>query len=630
MRRAGARPQIELLAPARDLDGGLAALDHGADAVYVGAPAFGARRAASNSLADVARLVERAHRYWARVYVTLNTLLRDAELGAAAELARGLAELGVDGLIVQDLAFLELPLPPELILVASTQLDCRDPARVRFLEAVGVSRAILARELSLAEIGAVREAAPHIELECFVHGALCVSYSGQCWMSYAGGGRSGNRGDCAQPCRKPYTLVDAAGRRLVERQHLLSLRDLDLSDHLGALLDVGVTAFKIEGRLKDRAYVATAVAHYRRRLDPLLAARGLERSSSGYAPVAFDPDPARVFHRGSTTHFLLGRPAAQATLRSPKSIGPLVGAVTAQRGRRLEVALAPGVTLRAGDGLAWFDLGGALQGAAVSRVAGAEVELGTPARVPAGTALHRNLDHAYRAAVERSHPRRAIAVSIALTPAGPGELRVSAVDADGVEAAATLTGPFATARDPAAARAAVTRQLARTGDTEFGAVEVDPGDGTRHLSLSTLNALRRSLLAELRAARARARPRRRRPAPAEPPPRWPAAPLDYRANVLNDVAARFLARHGAVVAERAAESGVDLAGRVVMTTRYCLLHELGGCPATGGAPPGTLPYTLLDDEGRRLELVIDCARCQMEVRLPARPRKPRRRPVTRT
>jgi len=204
------------------------------------------------------------------------------------------------------------------------------------------------------------------------------------------------------------------------------------------------------------------------------------------------------------------------------------------------------------------------------------------------------------------------------------------VDADGVEAAATLTGPFATARDPAAARAAVTRQLARTGDTEFGAVEVDPGDGTRHLSLSTLNALRRSLLAELRAARARARPRRRRPAPAEPPPRWPAAPLDYRANVLNDVAARFLARHGAVVAERAAESGVDLAGRVVMTTRYCLLHELGGCPATGGAPPGTLPYTLLDDEGRRLELVIDCARCQMEVRLPARPRKPRRRPVTRT
>ncbi len=630
MRHAGARPRIELLAPARDLDGGLAALDHGADAVYVGAPAFGARRAASNSLADVGRLVERAHRYWARVYVTLNTLLKDAEVGAAAELARTLAELGVDGIIVQDLAFLEVPLPPELVLIASTQLGCRDPARVRFLEAAGVSRAILARELSLAEIAAVREAAPRIELECFVHGALCVSYSGQCWLSYAGGGRSGNRGDCAQPCRKPYTLVDAAGRRLVERQHLLSLRDLDLSDHLGVLLDVGVTAFKIEGRLKDRAYVATTVAHYRRRLDPLLAARGLERASSGHAPVGFDPDPARVFHRGGTPHFLLGRPAAQATLRSPKSVGPLIGQVTAQRGRRLEVALAPGVTLRAGDGLAWFDLGGALQGAAVRRVAGAEVELGTPAQLPAGTALHRNLDHAYRAAVERSRPRRAIPVSIAIAAGGPGELRVSAVDADGVEASATLAGPFAAARDPAATRAAISRQLARTGDTEFEAVVVDAGDGTQHLSLSTLNALRRSLLAELRAARERARPRPQRPSPAEPPPRWPAAPLDYRANVLNGVAAQFLARHGAVVTERAAESGVDLTGRVVMTTRYCLLHELGGCPAAGGTRLGTPPYALLDDEGHRLELLVDCGRCEMEVRLPARPRGPRRRPVTRT
>ncbi len=611
---------IELLAPARDLDGGLAAIDHGADAVYVGAPAFGARRAASNSLADVARLIERAHRYWVRVYATLNTLLTDAEVGAAAELARRLAELGVDGIIVQDLAFLEVELPPGLALIASTQMDCRDPERIRVLEAAGMSRAILARELSLAEIAAVRRAAPRIELECFVHGALCVSYSGQCWLSHSGGGRSGNRGDCAQPCRKPYALVDATGQRLVERQHLLSLRDLDLSDHLGALLDAGVTAFKIEGRLKDRATVATTVAHYRRRLDPQLAARGLRRASSGSSAIAFEPDPARVFHRGGTTHFLLGRPAEHATLRTPKSLGPLVGQVTAQRGRRTGVALTPGVVLRAGDGLAWLDANGTLQGAAISRTEGSELELATPARLPAGTALHRSHDHAYLAAVERSRPRRAIPVSLALTRNGPGELRLTAADADGVAASATLAGDFAAARDPAAARAAILRQLGRSGDTEFDAVTVEPGDGPPYLPLSTLNGLRRAVLDELRAARARARPRPARPDPATVSPAWPDAPLDYRANVLNGLAERFLARHGAVVCERAAESGVDLHGRVVMTTRYCLLHELGGCPAAGGSPPGTPPYALVDEDGRRLELVIDCASCQMQLRLPKRSR----------
>jgi len=265
--------RTELLAPARDLTCGVAAIDCGADAVYIGAPRFGAREDAGNAVEDIAALVAHAHAYWARVYATVNTILFDDEVHQARDLIWRLHEIGVDGIIIQDVGLLECDLPP-IPLIASTQMHNNSPERVAFLDQVGFQRAILARELDLNQIRAIRRATG-IGLECFVHGALCVSYSGQCYLSYALGGRSGNRGQCAQPCRKPCMLVDADGKVLARNRHLLSLRDLNLSEHLRELIEAGVCCFKIEGRLKDRLYVANVVASYRARLDEVLAEMGL-------------------------------------------------------------------------------------------------------------------------------------------------------------------------------------------------------------------------------------------------------------------------------------------------------------------------------------------------------------------
>ncbi len=604
---------IELLAPARDLECGLAAIDHGADAVYVGAPHFGARAAAGNSLEDIEQLVAYAHRYWARVYVTMNTLLTDAELGVATELARRLAALAVDGLIVQDVGLLECELPPELPLIASTQMDNRSPDRVRFWSAVGFSRAVLARELSLAQLREIRAAAPEIELECFVHGALCVSYSGQCYLSHALGGRSANRGRCAQPCRKPYTLVDGLGHELVREQHLLSLRDLDLSAHLGELLDAGVTSFKIEGRLKDRAYVATAAAHYRRLLDALMADRGLERASSGRAAIAFEPDPRRVFHRGQTSYFVAGRPAAMATLGSPKSLGRAVGRVTRMRGRSADVEQG-GVPLElhAGDGIVFFDGSGRLQGSRVNVARGGRLELETPRGIEVGTELHRNHDCEYLAAVAASQPRRAIAVKFTVRQRG-GALLFELEDEDGNLARVELSGTWERAREQERARQTVERQLAKLGGTEFVCEQVHIElDSLWHVPTSALNAARRRTVERLREVRAAARPRRRPPARRTCSVEFPQRTLDYRDNVLNDKAAEFYRRHGAQVSERAPEAGTPVAGLALMTTKYCLLHELGRCPREGGDRPAP-PYSLVDSGGRRLHLQVDCDHCEMRV-----------------
>lgn len=319
---------IELLAPAKTAEFGIAAIACGADAVYIGAARFGAREQAGNSVADIARLTAFAHRYWARVYVALNTLLHDDEFPAALRLIAELYDAGVDGLIIQDVGLLECDLPP-LPLIASTQMHNNTPEKVAFLEQVGFQRAILARELSLDQIRAIRERAASIELECFAHGAVCVCYSGQCYLSYAIGGRSGNRGQCAQPCRKRYALRDANGRILSQNRHLLSLKDMCRAAALRELLDAGVASFKIEGRLKDLAYVRNIVSYYRQQLDAILDAEPerFRRASSGRSAIDFTPDPSKTFHRGATPYFLYSERDAAASLDTPKSIGEEIGAV---------------------------------------------------------------------------------------------------------------------------------------------------------------------------------------------------------------------------------------------------------------------------------------------------------------
>ena len=592
--------RVELLAPARDLECGIAAIDCGADAVYIGAPRFGARAAAGNTPEDIAALVRHAHKFWARVYVTLNTLLFDDELEPACRLAWQLHEIGIDGLIIQDTGLLECDLPP-LPLIASTQMHNHTPERVAFLEHAGLRRAILARELTLDEIRAIRSAAPAIELECFVHGALCVCFSGQCLLSYALGGRSGNRGQCAQPCRRPYTLVDAEGRTLASDRHLLSLRDLNLSDRLPDLLAAGVTSFKIEGRLKDRTYVANVVAFYRARLDEAMrTAAGFGRSSSGTSSAGFEPDLAKTFNRGFTTYFLDGRGDAVGSPETPKMTGEKLGRV---------VEVAPDsftidgqIELHSGDGLAFFGSDGHLRGTLVNEVRGRTVFPQKIEGIEPGTAIHRNHDHAFLSQVAGARPERRIGVTMTLDASG-----LAAVDEDGNRAEVSL-GPAPAADKPEAALATLRRQLAKTGDTEFACTAVEIAlDPVPFVPVATLNALRRAVLDRLSALRETNRPRHEgRIVPNETP--YPTRELSYLGNVLNAKAEAFYRRHGVDRSEPAAESGLDLTGRRLMTTRYCIREQLGLCGADVAEP-----LSLIDDEGRRLELRFDCAHCAMEV-----------------
>ena len=612
---------IELLAPAKDLETGIAAINCGADAVYIGAECFGAREAAANSLADIEILAKHAHRYWAKVYAAVNIILRDDEIETAARLCHDLHRAGVDGRIVQDVGLLECDLPP-LPLIASTQMHNHTAERVAFLGKVGFARAILARELDLDQIREIRAATP-IELEVFIHGALCVCMSGQCTLSYAMGGRSGNRGQCAQPCRRSYSLVDAQGKTVVADRHLLSLRDLNLTPHLGDLIAAGVSSFKIEGRLKNKAYVMNIVGHYRQVLDGVLGAQGARKTSSGTVTLGFAPNPEKTFNRGYTTYFLGGRGAAVASPDSPKHVGEPLGRVASlERGSFTLDRAAP---LRSGDGITFYGPGDQLEGSTVNRVQGKTVFPQKLDGLAAGVRVFRNHDHVFAKQIAQSRPVRKIAVAIKIEENAEG-ISLEAIDEDGVRANAALVGEKAAARKPDRARASVEQQLAKLGDTEFAASSVTLAWATPlHLPASQVNCLRRRLAENLTAARARARPRQDKVIVVNDAP-FPASKLSYLANVLNQKAAAFYRRHQVRDIEPAAESGLDLTGRTVMTTRYCLKYDLGFCPhpKTPSFPSSVSsmlnvrppePWFLVDDEGRRLRLRFRCdeRHCTMEV-----------------
>lgn len=552
------------------------------------------------------------------MYVALNTLLRDDELPDALDLILRLAECGADAVIIQDMGLLELPLPP-LPRIASTQCDNATPEKIAFLEKVGFQRAILARELSLHDIAAIKRAAPGIELECFVHGALCVCRSGQCYLSYASGGRSGNRGRCAQPCRKPYSLVDAGGRVLARRRHLLSLRDLNLSDYLGELIDAGASSLKIEGRLKDAAYVANIVAFYRSRLDEVLQRRGLRRASSGAATAGFLPNPDKTFNRGFTAYFIHGPARGVGAHDTPKMRGEEVGRVASVD--REGVLLESAFPLRAGDGVCWFDQAGELRGAVVNAASDRRFVPENRKGISKGTVIFRNFDHAFFTTLRKSRPVRRIAVTMRLS-ATADRVLVVARDEDGVEGACCVTVQTPPAKQADAAVETIRRQLAKTGGGDFvcQGVEIEPGSA-RFIPIAKLNALRRAALNNLSLAREAARPRPRALLTPNAAP-YPADTLTFEGNVLNRKAEAFYRRHGVHHIEPAAESGLDLRGRRVMTLRYCLRRELGLCagkesPAPQGKITAAPPLYLIDDAGQRLELRFACDRCEMEVWLEA-------------
>ncbi len=594
---------VELLAPARDYEAAVAAVDYGADAVYIGGARFGARRGAANPVEEIARVADYAHRYGVRVHATLNTLLRDDELAEAEREARALIGAGVDALIVQDMALRRMNLPVELH--ASTQMCNLTPGQARFLGEAGFARVILERALSLDEIRAVC-AATTAEVECFVHGAICVGYSGRCFLSRSMSERSGNRGACSQPCRLRWDLTDGRGRTYVAGKHLLSVRDMNLSARVGELLDAGVRSLKIEGRLKDVNYIKNIVACYRRAVDRALAERpGLRRASAGESLVDFEPATLKSFTRGESEYFFDGRRAGVASFDTPKAVGERVGrvAVVGRDRFRLDGAaeLAPG------DGLC-FVSEQATTGAYVNGVEGAWVAPNRMEGIAVGAAVYRNYDRRFTLALERSRTRRVVAVR-ARVAIGAEEVRMTCTDSEGVEASAALPCETAAARDPEANAAAVRAQAQRSGDTIFAVGEVEVEGADRFVPASKVAALRRACLDALLRARLD-RPLPHRILPENPAARYPATHLTGEENVTNRLAEAFYRDHGVERIDPPLELAPSTAGCRVMRSAYCIRRELGECLRERPR----LREPLYIERGRqRYRLEFDCRRCEMNL-----------------
>ena len=596
--------KIELLAPAKNLECGMAAIDHGADAVYIGAPKFGARAAAVNSLEDIAALVEYAHLYNVRIYVTVNTILKDEELKETEEMIRALYRVGVDALIVQDMGITGLELPP-IPLHASTQMDNRTAEKVRFLADAGFRQVVLARELSLREIGKIHEACPDVPLEIFVHGALCVSYSGQCYVSQACFGRSANRGECAQFCRLPFSLVDSNDRVIAKDKHLLSLKDLNQSEELEALLDAGASSFKIEGRLKDVSYVKNVTAAYRQKLDAILARRKeYVRASSGSCRYAFNPQLDKSFSRGFTHYFLHGRTRDVFSFDTPKSLGEEMGTMKEARGNYLTVAGLK--SFNNGDGVCYIDEQGKLQGFRINRVEGNKLYPQEMPRIKPRTVLYRNFDQEFEKILARRSSERKMTVAIRLADTAFG-FALTLTDEDDNRVTLSLPRAKEPARTPQEEN--LKTQLAKLGNTPFEAERVDI-DFTENwfLPASVLADFRRQAIEKLIAAR-RINYRRELAVLRPTTHAFPQTTLTYLGNVMNARAASFYAGHGvASIAPAFEQTPVEKA--VLMFCKHCM----GWCPVhQRERSPYREPYYLVSTDGKRFRLEFDCRNCQMKV-----------------
>ncbi len=599
--------QIELLAPAKNLECGIEAINHGADAVYIGAPAFSARAAAGNPIDDIRKLTDYAHLYRARVYVALNTILKDSELKTAEKLIHDIYRAGADALIIQDMGILNLDLPP-LPLHASTQCDNRTIEKVQFLEKAGFSQVVLARELSLGEINDIADHT-QVPLEVFVHGALCVSYSGQCYISQALSGRSANRGECAQYCRMSYTLQDAAGKTLVADKHLLSLKDLNQSEHLEKLLDAGVSSLKIEGRLKDVSYVKNITAYYRKKLDEIFLKRPEYRpASSGTSLHYFLPDPNKSFNRGFTSYFLSGRNASLASPDTPKSMGEPVGNVKDLSSRFFTYSGSKQVNN--GDGLCFLNERKELQGFRVNRVEGNKIYPADMPRLTPGVTLFRNYDHEFEKLLSGKSAERKMKVDFVLSDNNVG-FTLDVVDEDGCQACVTARFSREISRKEMV-EDNIRTQLSKLGNTPFelDRLEIRLSDNW-FIPSSVLSDLKRRVVETLMLVRSITRLRSRiRIKPTFHP--YPQESLNYLGNVFNEQARLFYTQHGVSTVSPAYEqyspSSVPL-----MFSRYCLRYQLGYCPRFNrGKELPKEPLYLLTG-GKRLELSFDCRVCEMRV-----------------
>jgi len=622
--------QLELLAPARDADIGIEAVNHGADAVYIGGPSFGARAAASNDIADIARLVNHAHRFNARVFVTLNTILRDDELEPARRQIHQLYDAGVDALIIQDMGLLELELPP-IQLHASTQTDIRTPEKARFLQDVGLSQIVLARELDLKQIAAIRAATDpeRCTLEFFVHGALCVAYSGQCYISHAHTGRSANRGDCSQACRLPYQVTDMEGRIVAHDKHVLSMKDNNQSDNLEALIDAGIRSFKIEGRYKDMGYVKNITAHYRTLLDELIERRPeFARASSGRTTFAFTPDPNQNFNREFTDYFVGGRKEDIGAFDTPKNPGLPIGYVSKVGDKWVELQTdSPDIVLNNGDGLCYYTLQKDLAGLAINRAEkqGAGVwrvfpkdPMASFKDLRAGTLVNRNRDMNWMRLLDKASSERRIGAWLRLDETAEG-FALTLTDEDGNTATVEAVHAREAAKDAAKAEATLREHLGKLGTTPFAAMGIALElSQPWFVPASFLNALRRDAVAALEGARAAAYQRPPRAMPVEPPAIYPEDTLSYLANVYNHKARDFYAKHGVQVIAAAYESHEETGEVSLMITKHCVRYSLSLCPKQAKGVTGVqgtvraAPLTLINGS-EKLTLRFDCKACEMHV-----------------
>lgn len=619
--------QLELLAPAKTAEIGREAILHGADAVYIGGPAFGARHNASNTIEEISALVDFAHRYRSRIFVTLNTILHDSELDAARKQIWQLYNAGVDALIVQDMGLLEMDLPP-IQLHASTQCDIRTMEKARFLGAVGFSQLVLARELTIEQIRAIR-AQVDTPLEYFIHGALCVAYSGQCYISHADTGRSANRGDCSQACRLPYTLSDNQGRVVAYEKHLLSMKDNDQSRNLEALVDAGIRSFKIEGRYKDMGYVKNITAHYRLLLDEIMERRTeFTRAASGHTRILFTPDVDKTFHRGHTDYFANGRKEEIGAFDSPKYVGIELGVVDRLGPDYFDIVTnAP---MANGDGLN-FMLKRETVGIQANRAQKLDdvddgqlwrvfpnEDMRTLSGLKPGTTVLRNRDHQWESILQKKSSERKVSLQMELSEHAHG-LRLSLRDEDGLCSSTDATLALQPAQQAAQADASLRAHLGKLGSTMFEA------DGIE-LKLSqpwfvpagVINGLRRDAIAAHEAARLAAWERPARKKPAQPRAVYPDTQLSYLANVYNEKARAFYHNHGVQLIAAAYESHEEPGEVPLMITKHCLRFSFNLCPKQAKGVQGVQgqvraePMTLVSGD-ETYTLRFDCKPCEMHV-----------------
>lgn len=622
--------EIELLAPAKNIECAMAAITHGADAVYIGGPSFGARVAAGNSFEDLEQLVRFAHPYHAKVFITLNTILKDSELAEAERQVKRYYEMGVDALIVQDMGLLKLDLPP-IALHASTQMDNRTPEKVKFLQNAGFQRVVLARELSLQQIQEIRKACD-VELEAFVHGALCVSYSGRCYMSYVSCGRSANRGECAQFCRLPYTLVDADGNAIVRDRHLLSLKDMDRSDWLLPMMQAGIMSFKIEGRLKDVSYVKNITAYYRRRIDAILEGHPEYKAASiGKTTLFFEPDPEKTFHRDKTPYFINGERSEMVQLATPKSTGTFVGTVQALNHNSLTYSGEK--ELHNGDGLCFIDAQGKFDGFRVNKVEGRRVFWNEPVEgLSVGDKLYRNYDIQFEKMLAGKSAERRIAVDFKLLEKEEQPV-LQATDEAGTTVELPIQEDRQVADKPEQALQNLQTQLSKLGNTCYQARNIEVKTSQVYFfPNSVIAGWRRQIIDMLMDTQYVVETDR---APLQ---EIPLSQLPEAVNVMNAKAKDFYQELGFGQIEDAYEKietpNVETHGRaslqnsILMTCKYCIRHALGACPkeSKGNKTCGNVETRLISSlqneplflkTGRHtFQLTFDCAKCEMIITTP--------------